>query len=911
MLSAHTRRIAAVVFAFSLALGVASGRAAYATPFSDVPANHWAYQALQSLAASGLVDGYPGGSFKGDRPLTRYEMAVVVARVAAKVADNPALASRSDLDKIQKLMDALKDELDGLGVRVGKLEDQFDDLDKRTKFAQGLTLHGDFRPQVSLGEGPINPHAITNDPANGTQNLYYGGAVAPGRSAAIDPLVLAYLQSGPDNDPIAGGQARRNVFVRSDGKFSLSYQINPNLTLTLPLHLLNYEYGSFAQQARYDVEPGVDVVVKQAGNLQNLNLRFGILDDLRPSRLGLAFNPPEGDQIPLYYDPYQPYPRGFSAGATLNGLTDMAFSFSRLEASYINTSANVVVPGYGAYGYFYPADPAPAGYTQSGPPGSAAGALASDTFTSGAGVLSEVFLTKKAVAGTVYISAYNGSTFGPNGAVVAQAPGGPAAPPAFMYNDTYNAVVFTTPVMAGSSVTVSYTGLAAASNNVFQRYMVNARINQKFKGYPGGELGFTFNRIYDWDGLNVTGDLAQAYQPAATGAGLVGDTVFGVDFEAPIPLALSGKGSFPVLFGELASSNFTPNFRSVAAVFDTAEAFGLRFKLSRVQLSAQYQRIGPNFVVGAPFQYYGPTPATAAEYRAGVPSAYFPAFFGFANTLGINQQFDQLVNRSGGTARSAADPNLTFIYPVFNPFRGSGPQYYSSFIPNTEGETLNATVPVNVAGTALTFRANYQHLQQFNPDAMSTSTFLPQVPSPVKARLESGTLGTSFAVPLAGQKLSLDLSTTIEELRRADMTAVTNYVPVNPGTGGPDATANAALASAAAAAAASNPSGVSIYPNFIALRHFVYAAAATMPLTANLNLSLGYNSQRFGGEYGTTLGQNISQRKDLYTGGLTYNIPKTNSSVGFVAAHYEYKDDALPSFNTIINQQNVNFSVRF
>ena len=122
---------------------MALGQGASATPFSDVPANHWAYQAIQSLAADGLVEGYPDGKFKGDRPLTRYEMAVLVARVIAKLQANGAgYASKADLDKLQKLIDALKDELDSLGVRVTNLEDALDALDKRTKFAQSIQLHG-------------------------------------------------------------------------------------------------------------------------------------------------------------------------------------------------------------------------------------------------------------------------------------------------------------------------------------------------------------------------------------------------------------------------------------------------------------------------------------------------------------------------------------------------------------------------------------------------------------------------------------------------------------------------------------------------------------------------------------------------------------------------------------------------
>ncbi|MGD0053398.1 MAG: S-layer homology domain-containing protein, partial [Vulcanimicrobiaceae bacterium] len=102
-----------------------------------MPSDHWAYQAIQSLAADGLIDGYPDGAFGGDRPLTRYEMAVLVARVVAKLQANGAgYASKTDLETLQKLIDALKDELDALGVRVTNLEDALDALDRRTKLAQ-------------------------------------------------------------------------------------------------------------------------------------------------------------------------------------------------------------------------------------------------------------------------------------------------------------------------------------------------------------------------------------------------------------------------------------------------------------------------------------------------------------------------------------------------------------------------------------------------------------------------------------------------------------------------------------------------------------------------------------------------------------------------------------------------------
>lgn len=48
------------------------------TMFPDVPENHWAYEAVETMAKTGLVQGYPDGEFKGDRNMTRYEFAQIV-----------------------------------------------------------------------------------------------------------------------------------------------------------------------------------------------------------------------------------------------------------------------------------------------------------------------------------------------------------------------------------------------------------------------------------------------------------------------------------------------------------------------------------------------------------------------------------------------------------------------------------------------------------------------------------------------------------------------------------------------------------------------------------------------------------------------------------------------------------------
>ena len=55
-------------------------KADHTTLFPDIPTNHWAYEAVSDLSRRGLVEGYPDGTFGGDRLLTRYEFAQIVYR---------------------------------------------------------------------------------------------------------------------------------------------------------------------------------------------------------------------------------------------------------------------------------------------------------------------------------------------------------------------------------------------------------------------------------------------------------------------------------------------------------------------------------------------------------------------------------------------------------------------------------------------------------------------------------------------------------------------------------------------------------------------------------------------------------------------------------------------------------------
>ena len=130
-----------LVLAMAMALGVTASAYA-ANPFSDVPAGHWAYDSINKLAAAGVIEGYGDSTFGGDKLMTRYEMAQIVAKAMAKGAN------------VDKLAAEFADELDNLGVRVANLEKKADNVKiTGTIKASYASYDGD-----KLGEGNTTNH---------------------------------------------------------------------------------------------------------------------------------------------------------------------------------------------------------------------------------------------------------------------------------------------------------------------------------------------------------------------------------------------------------------------------------------------------------------------------------------------------------------------------------------------------------------------------------------------------------------------------------------------------------------------------------------------------------------------------------------------------------------------------------
>jgi len=136
-----------------------------AAPVYDSENCRWIYDALESLCCKGLLEGYPDGIFKGDRPLTRYEMAMAVARIIAKLEqtgisipaelDMSVYATEEDLEILNNLIKEFSSELNGLGIRINNMEDKLADLNLKVKELERIKVSGTMNiTAVSIGYSP-------------------------------------------------------------------------------------------------------------------------------------------------------------------------------------------------------------------------------------------------------------------------------------------------------------------------------------------------------------------------------------------------------------------------------------------------------------------------------------------------------------------------------------------------------------------------------------------------------------------------------------------------------------------------------------------------------------------------------------------------------------------------------------
>ena len=126
----------------ALAVSAVLTGSTYANPFSDVPAGHWAYGAVNSVVNSGMMKGYPKGMFKGKETVNRYQMATIISRLLKRAGGSNDADVRRTLDR---LGEEFMDELDLIGARLTALEGAFNEHVNEGGDASGFKFSGEAR----------------------------------------------------------------------------------------------------------------------------------------------------------------------------------------------------------------------------------------------------------------------------------------------------------------------------------------------------------------------------------------------------------------------------------------------------------------------------------------------------------------------------------------------------------------------------------------------------------------------------------------------------------------------------------------------------------------------------------------------------------------------------------------------
>ena len=203
------------ILALAAVAALTAGVSAYAAnPFSDVTADDWAYQAVSDLSAQGVVEGYPDGTFKGERNMTRYELAQIVARLMAK-EDQLNAEQQATLDK---LAGEYADELANLGVRVSNLEKKVGNIswagDAKMMYTNNAKKAGEGSEDTYKGRIRLNVKGQVND-ATYVQgriltNMYFKDAGKDDGNTTMDRLFINH--SFGDKTSVVLGRQDLTVF---------------------------------------------------------------------------------------------------------------------------------------------------------------------------------------------------------------------------------------------------------------------------------------------------------------------------------------------------------------------------------------------------------------------------------------------------------------------------------------------------------------------------------------------------------------------------------------------------------------------------------------------------------------------------------------------------------------------------
>ncbi len=156
---------------------------ACAAPFSDVSRDHWAYEAIDKLVKNGYMDGFADDTFRGRKVVTRYEIALTLAKILTKVEDvetSGGVISPEDAETIKNLATEFKEELNILGAKVNSLDQRVTELEKFKKNTEKLRWAGYYKTSnvavwdrlTTRNDGDNDDDNFDEGDSNGLGKLY-------------------------------------------------------------------------------------------------------------------------------------------------------------------------------------------------------------------------------------------------------------------------------------------------------------------------------------------------------------------------------------------------------------------------------------------------------------------------------------------------------------------------------------------------------------------------------------------------------------------------------------------------------------------------------------------------------------------------------------------------------------------
>ena len=330
---------------------------AFAGPFSDVPSDHWAYRAVNHLQQEGVIVGYPDGTFKGDNLFTRYEMAMVVARIYDQLSDMidnnvpdlpDDLVYMDDLDalkdELDDLLDEFAEELEMIGYDIDDMKDWMWNIEDRVsaleKMGQPVQISGALRIKIEdiiTNEymGPYGTPFIGGTPGTTPpQNFEVEELIKLAFKAQPAPFIKTYIDLWQIRSFIGGGVG--GVVTATDNSY---LAVNQAYVMTDVFDILGWEPGNMFN--RFNIG---------AGRMYATFGQYGmIFDNHYRTRPGVSFDT-GGDRLDINAFMARNIRNNIQEGL---GVGRVAYGFGDPKSEYNKTNyfakvgVNLLVEGYG------------------------------------------------------------------------------------------------------------------------------------------------------------------------------------------------------------------------------------------------------------------------------------------------------------------------------------------------------------------------------------------------------------------------------------------------------------------------------------------------------------------------------------------------------------------------------------